>query len=74
MLSNLAPYITCPILILHGNVDTVVPYSSGLELSRLFPNICKFVTLQNIGHNIWTQTYYNEINVFIHPIGILNIS
>lgn len=62
----LAPNITCPVLILHGDDDRVVHYSSGLELSTLFPNLKRFVTLEGRGHcDIWTQTYYNEIFLFI---------
>lgn len=62
----LAPNITCPTLILHGDADRVVPYICGVELSHLFSFLYKFVTLKNRGHNdIETDIYINEIQSFI---------
>ena len=62
----LAPKIHCPTLIVHGNQDQVVPYSCGLELSKLFPNLYRFVTLNGVGHNnIFTPTYYQCIIEFL---------
>jgi pimeloyl-ACP methyl ester carboxylesterase len=63
---KLAPYITCPTLILHGDKDTIVPYSCGVELSQLFPNLYQFITLNNIGHNnIPTSLSYSSIEKFL---------
>lgn len=64
---KLAPQITSDTLILHGNNDNVVPYSCGVNLSRLFPNLTSFITLENCGHNdIFIDTYYTEIYNFIN--------
>lgn len=63
---KLAPYITCSTLIIHGDKDMVVPYSCGVELSQLFPNLYRFITLYDIGHNnVITRAYYDSILQFI---------
>lgn len=62
----LAPEINSQVLILHGDKDKIVPFMSGVNLSLLFPNLYKFITLENRGHNdIMTITYYDEIKKFI---------
>ncbi len=62
----LAPDINSQVLILHGNKDNVVPYICGVNLSLLFPNLSKFITLDNCDHNnIATEEYYDEIKNFI---------
>jgi pimeloyl-ACP methyl ester carboxylesterase len=62
----LAPHITCPSLVIHGNADTVVPYKCGQEVANLLPNLHEFVTLSNIGHNdIFVNSYYDSISTFI---------
>jgi uncharacterized protein len=61
----LAPEITCPTLILHGDIDGVVNYNRGRDLSLLFPNLTEFVTLENCDHNnIFTEKYYDKIKDF----------
>ena len=63
---QLAPKIISRVLILHGNKDNVVPYLCGLKLSRLFPNLTKFVTLDDCGHNdVMNKSYIDEIKEFI---------
>ena len=63
---QLAPYIHSQVLILHGNKDNVVPYICGSNLSELFPNLYKFITLDECDHNdIATVEYYNQIKSFI---------
>ncbi len=62
----LAPEIKCSTLILHGDKDEIVPYSCGHNLSKNFPNLYKFYTLKNCGHNdVSTYAYYDEINKFL---------
>ncbi|QDT67100.1 alpha/beta hydrolase [Calycomorphotria hydatis] len=52
-----APEITCPVLILHGDRDIIVPHSEGLRLFEQFPSVSssgspkQFVTLPEAGHN-----------------------
>lgn len=67
----LAPKITCPTLILHGDNDDIIPYSCGYELSKLFPNLSKFVTLSGCGHNdISCLSYYTGVINFLETIQI----
>lgn len=67
----LAPKITCPTLVLHGDKDPILPYSGGVELSRLFPKLTKFVTLTGCDHDdVWTPVYYEEIKSFVAGNGI----
>lgn len=65
----LAPLITCPTLVLHGDKDTIIPYSCGVELARLFPKLSKLVTLNGRGHNdIYCSEYQEAILTFIQSI------
>jgi pimeloyl-ACP methyl ester carboxylesterase len=66
---NLAPNILSPVLILHGDVDNVVPYKCGLDLSLLFTKLYKFVTLKGSSHNdVFTQEYFEEVYNFINNV------
>jgi len=47
--------ITCPVLILHGTNDQVVPLSSALGLKPLLKPTDKFVIIQNGRHNNLTR-------------------
>jgi len=63
---KLAPKIDCYTLIFHGDMDDVVPYSCGVELSKLFPYLYNFVTLRGYGHNnISISTCTDQIKNFI---------
>jgi hypothetical protein len=63
----LAPYITCPSFVIHGNVNTFVPHKCRQEISNLLPNLCEFVTLSNVGHNdIFVNSYYDSVTSFIN--------
>jgi pimeloyl-ACP methyl ester carboxylesterase len=65
----LAPKITCPTLIVHSDNDTIIPYRCGVELSLLFPNLSKLVTLIGRGHNdIYCEEYQREIQLFIDSL------
>lgn len=66
---KLAPYITCPTLVIHGNADKIVPYECGKSLSLLFPNLYKLETLPNIGHNdIFNIDCFKNIKSFLENI------
>lgn len=63
---RLAPSINCSTLIIHGDADTIVPYSSGLDLSNRFKNLHNFYTLKGCGHrDVFIFEYYEEINKFL---------
>lgn len=64
---RLAPNIKSLVLIFHGNQDKIVPYACGQNLAKLFPNLYKFVTLENCDHNdVFTDEYYLEMYNFIN--------
>lgn len=44
------PKVECPVTIIHGTADSVVPYSSGKKLSELEKEI-NFITIEGGGHN-----------------------
>jgi fermentation-respiration switch protein FrsA (DUF1100 family) len=49
--------VTCPVLVVHGNVDTIVPFESGKTLFEAAPAVSAgsipktFVVLPGAGHN-----------------------
>ncbi|WP_299114309.1 alpha/beta hydrolase [uncultured Winogradskyella sp.] len=57
------PKTNCPITILHGTDDNVVPYSSGKKLSELNIEKLNFITIENGDHNnlIEFDAYHNTI-------------
>lgn len=42
--------LSCPVHLLHGTEDEVIPYNSSEVLSRTYPNKTKLTTLTNTGH------------------------
>ncbi len=62
--------IDCPILIIHGKDDTLIPYTHSEELALQAPRLYKHIIIPNLGHNdfyswpgIWT-----EISEFINQL------
>ncbi|MEM9679409.1 MAG: alpha/beta hydrolase [Bacteroidota bacterium] len=55
--------VKCPVTIIHGTEDTVVPYGSGKKLMDLKMNNIKFVTVEGGHHNdlIHFEVYRNTI-------------
>jgi hypothetical protein len=43
--------VTCPLLLLHGDADSVVPYEQGAELYRLAPEPKQLVKIPGGKHN-----------------------
>ena len=43
--------LSCPILLIHGEDDTIIPFSHGERLSRLQPELTTWVPLKDTGHN-----------------------
>jgi uncharacterized protein len=65
--------IACPVLILHGTHDEVIPYSMGQTVYAHLPGPGKtMVTITNGFHNnlelVDPNTYWKAINDFIHGI------
>ncbi len=57
------PKTNCPITIIHGTDDNLVPYSSGKKLSELGLDNLKFITVESGGHNnlIEFEDYHKTI-------------
>lgn len=47
----LAPRVTCPVLVVHGDADEVVPLRFGRELADAFAGPVEFVVATGRGHN-----------------------
>ena len=43
--------VPCPVFILHGTADSIVPYTSGQKLARLRPEPNVLITIKGGGHN-----------------------
>jgi dipeptidyl aminopeptidase/acylaminoacyl peptidase len=55
-LRNVAGSVTTPTLVIHGELDTVVPVSEGLELAASLPaEITTFLGLSECGHDVFTS-------------------
>lgn len=61
--------VRCPLLVIHGDRDEVVPYRHGLDLYHRYAGHKKMVTVKNGGHNDLEQvdpaTYWNSIREFL---------
>jgi uncharacterized protein len=44
-------YVRCPIFIIHGTKDWLIPYSSSVRLSKLVPLTARLVPIYGGGHN-----------------------
>lgn len=44
-------YVECPIKIIHGTKDTLIPYKSSLSLANIKPNITRLYSVIGGGHN-----------------------
>jgi fermentation-respiration switch protein FrsA (DUF1100 family) len=57
--------VSAPKLFLHGELDDIIPLSSGTELFELAAEPKEFVVQDGIGHNdIWTQDVVDQIIAF----------
>ncbi|MDR1703738.1 MAG: alpha/beta hydrolase [Clostridiales bacterium] len=45
------PLINCPVAVMHGEKDMVVPYAWGLETHRLFGRHAKLISFADAGHS-----------------------
>ncbi|MBU1155444.1 MAG: alpha/beta hydrolase [Proteobacteria bacterium] len=64
-----APQVSCPVLMLHGDADQVVPYRLGQELYEALPQPKRFITLQGAGHNdtymVGGTAYFDRLAGFV---------
>lgn len=62
--------VRCPVLMLHGDDDQIVPLRLGQELFEALPRPKKFVTLQGAGHNdtyvVAGSAYFSRLEKFVN--------
>lgn len=60
-------HVNCSIIILHGTVDKVVPYSSAKKLAQIDQKDITFITIEGGGHNnlIEFETYQEGVNTYL---------
>ena len=61
--------VLCPLLVIHGDKDKVIPYEEGLKLFEKYNGIKKMVTITNADHNnlehVDSDLYYSSIKEFL---------
>ena len=62
-----------PVLVVHGDADTVIPYALGQELFERLNARKRFVTLRNADHNdlfdARNEAYWTPLRAFIDSLG-----
>lgn len=56
--------IKCPLIIMHGAKDYVVPYAMSVEMKQFFGDRAKLVTFENAGHSVITD----DLDLFIQTL------
>lgn len=56
--------IKCPVVIMHGAKDYVVPYPMALEMKQHFGEQAKLITFENAGHSVVTD----DLDLFIKTL------
>ncbi len=55
-------YVTCPIKIIHGTKDKLIPYKSSLALSNINPKVTRLYSVIGGGHNdLYTHEEYHRM-------------
>ena len=56
--------VKCPLIIMHGAKDYVVPYAMSVEMKQFFGDRAKLVTFENAGHSVITD----DLDLFIQTL------
>ncbi|MGB7594889.1 MAG: alpha/beta hydrolase [Erysipelotrichaceae bacterium] len=56
--------IKCPVVILHGAKDYVVPYPMALEMKTYFGDRAKLIPFENAGHSVVTD----DLDLFVNTL------
>lgn len=66
--------VRCPIMVLHGDADDVVPFRLGRELFQAAPEPKQFVTLPGASHKntylIDSETYFSRLGTFVKGLPV----
>lgn len=64
-----APHVRCPVFIVHGTHDTVVPYSLGQAQAKNFRTPPQFISIEGLGHSEirdrYPDQYWGNAKAFI---------
>lgn len=72
--SEIAPQVTCPTLVLHARHDAAIPFEEGRRLAALIPN-ARFVPLDSRNHVLledepaWPR-FLAEVHAFLGTLGV----
>lgn len=63
---ELMPSVNCPVLIVHGDGDTIIPFSEGVRLAQLAKNIT-LAPVSGAGHNDLSnfRSYWDALTTFL---------
>jgi len=56
--------VKCPLIIMHGAKDYVVPYAMSVEMKQFFGDRAKLVPFENAGHSVITD----DLDLFIQTL------
>lgn len=61
-------YVQCPIHIIHGTNDKLIPYKSSLKLSKINPKLTKLHTVIGGGHKNLNnfESYHNMLDEILN--------
>lgn len=63
-------HVKCPVLIVHGDKDEVIPQRLGIELYEKYTGVKKFVSIPGGGHNnldlVYPDFYWRSIREFLY--------
>ncbi len=61
-------YVQCPVHIIHGTDDKLIPYKTSVKLSKIKPKLTRLYTIIGGGHkNLNTfESYHKMLNEIIH--------
>jgi len=64
--------IKCPVLVVHGQRDEVIPFAHGKALAETAVTVVEPLWIAEAGHNnieiYWKQSLLNRITIFLHEI------
>ena len=61
-------YVLCPIHIIHGTDDKLIPYKTSVKLSKIKPKITKLYTIIGGGHKNLNnfESYHRMLTEILH--------
>lgn len=62
--------VNCPVFILHGRKDRLIPFRQGAMLQAIRPDICQLIPIEKAGHNNMTtfSEYHDALYDILNPV------